>query len=173
MIDGPSAAFQLMINEELLTQTKKVNAETFRDALPSKVYQVLERKNSVCARSGFKLIMGVNLLASYTAVLWISALYNLRQLTSLPKLSADSNIQDLWYYLDNIAGIAKGVAPTLLVGRAVAGHTRPKDDCDGSPVSSLHFQPPSGPGPTSSQPEESTVQSAVLAMDIEAQPEHG
>lgn len=47
-----------MINEELLTQTKKVNAETFRDALPSKVYQVLERKNSVCARSGFKLIMG-------------------------------------------------------------------------------------------------------------------
>ncbi|SJL12938.1 uncharacterized protein ARMOST_16372 [Armillaria ostoyae] len=75
------------------------------------------------------------------------------------------------YYLAVIAGIAKGVAPTLLVGRAAAGHTRPRDDSDGSTVSSLHFHRSSAHSTTSSEPEESTVQSAVLAMDIEAQPE--
>ncbi|PBK70877.1 hypothetical protein ARMSODRAFT_1003375 [Armillaria solidipes] len=72
---------------------------------------------------------------------------------------------------DIIAGIAKGIAPTLLVGRAAAGHTRPREDSDGSTVSSLHFQTSSEPSTTSSQREESTVQSSVLAMDIEAQPE--
>ncbi|PBK70819.1 hypothetical protein ARMSODRAFT_1033678 [Armillaria solidipes] len=36
------------------------------------------------------------------------------------------------YYLENIAAIAKGVTPTLLVGRAAAGHTRPREDSDGS-----------------------------------------
>ncbi|PBK70850.1 hypothetical protein ARMSODRAFT_1083821 [Armillaria solidipes] len=74
-------------------------------------------------------------------------------------------------YTDAIAAIAKGVAPTLLVGRAAAGHTRPREDSDGSTVSSLHFQVPSEPGMTSSQREESTIQSSALAMDIEAQPE--
>ncbi|PBK70855.1 hypothetical protein ARMSODRAFT_1017633 [Armillaria solidipes] len=76
-----------------------------------------------------------------------------------------------WYYFDTIAAIAKGVAPTLLVGRAAAGHTLPREESDGSTVSSLHFQTPSELGTTSSQLEESTVQSSVLAMDIEAQPE--
>ncbi|PBK70871.1 hypothetical protein ARMSODRAFT_1033800 [Armillaria solidipes] len=92
------------------------------------------------------------------------------------------------YYLDAITAIAKvclrpsiplslikhftwGVAPTLLVGRAAAGHTRPREDSDRSTVSSLHFQTSSEPGTTSSQHEESTIQSSVLAMDIEAQPE--
>ncbi|KAK0486786.1 hypothetical protein EDD18DRAFT_1360451 [Armillaria luteobubalina] len=73
------------------------------------------------------------------------------------------------YYFDAIAGIAKGVAPTLLVGRAAAGHTRPREDGDGSTVSSLHFQTTSAHSTTSSQFEESTVQSLVLVMDIEAQ----
>ncbi|KAK0232287.1 hypothetical protein EDD85DRAFT_1025878 [Armillaria nabsnona] len=75
------------------------------------------------------------------------------------------------YYFDIIAGIAKGVAPTLLVGRAAAGHTCPRDDSDGSTVSSLHFQMSSAHSMTSSQPEESTIQNSVPAMDIEAQPE--
>ncbi|SJL12935.1 uncharacterized protein ARMOST_16369 [Armillaria ostoyae] len=75
------------------------------------------------------------------------------------------------YYVDVIASIAKGVAPTLLVGRAAAGHTLPRDDSDGSTVSSLHFQTTSEPSTTSSQLDDSTVQSSVLAMDIEAQPE--
>ncbi len=35
----------------------------------------------------------------------------------------------------------------------------------------VHFQTPSEPSTTSSQHEESTIQSSVLAMDIEAQPE--
>ncbi|KAK0192239.1 hypothetical protein F5146DRAFT_1120159 [Armillaria mellea] len=74
-----------------------------------------------------------------------------------------------WYYLDVIAATAKGVAPTLLVGRAAAGHTQPRDDNDGSTVSSLHFQTPSEHSTTSSQHEESTVQSSVLEIDIEAQ----
>ncbi|PBK94588.1 hypothetical protein ARMGADRAFT_1028995 [Armillaria gallica] len=69
------------------------------------------------------------------------------------------------------ASIAKGVAPTLLVGRAAAGHTRPRDDSDESTLSSLHFQTPSEPSTTSSQHEESTIQSSVFAVDIEAQPE--
>ncbi|PBK75007.1 hypothetical protein ARMSODRAFT_1055857 [Armillaria solidipes] len=73
--------------------------------------------------------------------------------------------------IKNCVGIVKGIAPTLLVGRAAAGHTRPRDDSDESTVSSLHFQTPSELGTTSSQLEESSVQSSVLGMDIEAQPE--
>ncbi len=62
-------------------------------------------------------------------------------------------------------------APTLLVGRAVAGHTCPKDDCDESAVSTLRFQTPSELCMMSFQ--ETTMQSAVLKMDIEAQPLEG
>ncbi|KAK0472719.1 hypothetical protein IW261DRAFT_1611415 [Armillaria novae-zelandiae] len=59
-------------------------------------------------------------------------------------------------YFDAIAAIAKGIAPTLIVGRVAAGHTRPKDDCDEITVSTLRFQ-------------EATMQSAVFEADIEAQ----
>ncbi|SJK98307.1 uncharacterized protein ARMOST_01572 [Armillaria ostoyae] len=72
-------------------------------------------------------------------------------------------------YLEVIAGIAKGVAPTLIIGRAAAGHTCPNDDYDESTVSSLHFQAPSEVGTTSFQ--ESTMESTVLEIDIEAQQE--
>ncbi|KAK0467768.1 uncharacterized protein EV420DRAFT_1684284 [Desarmillaria tabescens] len=45
-----------------------------------------------------------------------------------------------WYYLDGIASIARGVAPTLLLGRAAAGHTRPTEEQDESAtVSTLQF----------------------------------
>ncbi|PBK98784.1 hypothetical protein ARMGADRAFT_589170 [Armillaria gallica] len=74
-------------------------------------------------------------------------------------------------YFDVMTAIAKGVAPTLFVGRAAAGHTRPREDRDRSTVSSLHFQMASAHSVTSSQLEESTVQSSVFAMDIEAQTE--
>ncbi|KAK0454071.1 uncharacterized protein EV420DRAFT_1765885 [Desarmillaria tabescens] len=79
-------------------------------------------------------------------------------------------------YLDAIAGVARGVAPTLLVGRAAAGHTQPTEEHDeSSPVSTIRFQTSS----QSSQPSQpftssfqgSTMQSAVLDMDIEAQTE--
>ncbi|PBK79901.1 hypothetical protein ARMGADRAFT_1092677 [Armillaria gallica] len=72
-------------------------------------------------------------------------------------------------YFDVIAAIAKGIAPTLLVGRVAAGHTRPDDDCDESAISTLRFQPPLELGTTSLQ--ESTTRSAIFDTDIEAQPE--
>ncbi|KAK0238237.1 hypothetical protein EDD85DRAFT_952426 [Armillaria nabsnona] len=73
------------------------------------------------------------------------------------------------FYLDIIAGIAKGLAPTLLIGRAAAGYTCPDDEGDGSIISSLHFQAASEVGTTSFQ--ESTIESTVLESetDIEAQ----
>ncbi|SJL11315.1 uncharacterized protein ARMOST_14718 [Armillaria ostoyae] len=70
-------------------------------------------------------------------------------------------------YLEVIAVIAKGVAPTLIIGQAAAGHTRPNDDYDESTVSSLHFQAPSEVGTTSFQ--ESTIENTILETDIEAQ----
>ncbi|KAK0238230.1 hypothetical protein EDD85DRAFT_952409 [Armillaria nabsnona] len=75
------------------------------------------------------------------------------------------------FYLDTIASIAKGLAPTLLVGRAAAGHTRPKDDqCNEITVSTLHFQTPSEVGTTSLQEStRTTTESAILEIDIEAQ----
>ncbi|SJK98311.1 uncharacterized protein ARMOST_01576 [Armillaria ostoyae] len=93
-----------------------------------------------------------------------SALYSISLILFLAFDACDSFGM---YYLDAIAGITKGVAPTLLIGRAAAGHTHPNDDYDGSTVSSLHFQAPSEAGTTSIQ--ESIIESAVLEIDIEAQ----
>ncbi|KAK0478925.1 hypothetical protein IW261DRAFT_1628492 [Armillaria novae-zelandiae] len=73
------------------------------------------------------------------------------------------------HYLEIIAAIARGIAPTLLVGRAAAGHTHPKDNRNDSTVSTLHFWTPSELCLTSFL-EESTMQSAVFRIDIEAQP---
>ncbi|KAK0434383.1 uncharacterized protein EV420DRAFT_615899 [Desarmillaria tabescens] len=81
-----------------------------------------------------------------------------------------------WYYLDNIAAIAKGVAPTLLIGRAAAGHTQPTEEHDESAsVSTLRFQMASQSSqpsqPSTADFQESTRQSTVLEIDIEAQRE--
>ncbi|KAK0480820.1 hypothetical protein IW261DRAFT_1474746 [Armillaria novae-zelandiae] len=76
------------------------------------------------------------------------------------------------YYFDIIVCVVKGVAPTLLIGQAAAGHTHPRDDNGESTVSSIHFQTSPAHRMASSQLEESTIQSSVLAMDIEAQLEH-
>ncbi|KAK0434391.1 uncharacterized protein EV420DRAFT_1282588, partial [Desarmillaria tabescens] len=49
------------------------------------------------------------------------------------------SIRDSWelYYFDVIAGIAKGIAPTLLVGRITAGHrAHPDDSWQGSVIAS-------------------------------------
>ncbi|KAK0436049.1 uncharacterized protein EV420DRAFT_1673626 [Desarmillaria tabescens] len=79
-------------------------------------------------------------------------------------------------YFDAIAAIARGVAPTFLVGRAAAGHTHPTEEQDESAtVSTLLFQMSSQSSqpsqPSTSSFLESTRQSAVLEMDIEAQTE--
>ncbi|KAK0480817.1 hypothetical protein IW261DRAFT_1144346 [Armillaria novae-zelandiae] len=98
-----------------------------------------------------------------------SALYSMFLILDLAFVICGSDVQ--WYYLDIVVGTVKGVAPTLLVGRAAAGYTRPTYDSDRSTVSSLHFQTPSENDMASSRPEESSVQSSVLEMDIEARPE--
>ncbi|PBK94913.1 hypothetical protein ARMGADRAFT_1029257 [Armillaria gallica] len=74
------------------------------------------------------------------------------------------------YYLEVIAGIAKGVALTLLIGQAAAGHTHPNDDDSDNTVSSLHFQIASSEVGTTSY-QESTINSTVHEIDIEAQQE--
>ncbi|KAK0446393.1 uncharacterized protein EV420DRAFT_1767779 [Desarmillaria tabescens] len=102
-----------------------------------------------------------------------SALYSI----TLILLLAFLNHNDFgFYYIEAIAAIAKGVAPTLLVGRAAAGHTQPTEEHDESvTVSTLHFQTslqssqPSQPSMASFQ--HSTMQSGVLEVDIEAQRE--
>ncbi|KAK0480825.1 hypothetical protein IW261DRAFT_1563536 [Armillaria novae-zelandiae] len=102
-----------------------------------------------------------------------SALYSVSLILDLV-FATRENINSGVGYLNIIVSVAKGVAPTLLIGRAAAGHTRPRDDTNKSTLSSLHFQAPAEPSnQTSSQPEESPIQSAVLTMDIEAQPERG
>ncbi|KAK0220030.1 hypothetical protein IW262DRAFT_996943 [Armillaria fumosa] len=97
-----------------------------------------------------------------------SALYSISLILYLVFIVRDSFAS---YYLDTIAGIIKGVAPTLLIGRAAAGHTRPRDESDGSAstMSSLHFQVASEVGTTSFQG--STTESVALETDIEAQHE--
>ncbi|KAK0446383.1 uncharacterized protein EV420DRAFT_1484043 [Desarmillaria tabescens] len=79
------------------------------------------------------------------------------------------------YYFDAIAAIMKGVAPTLIVGRAAAGHTHPHEEHDeSSTVSTIHFQT-SSQSSQLSQPsmaifqDSNTMQSAVFEVDIEAQ----
>ncbi|KAK0194504.1 hypothetical protein F5146DRAFT_1036160 [Armillaria mellea] len=44
-----------------------------------------------------------------------------------------------YYYMDAMAAFARGVAPTLLIGRVAAGHARPDDSWEGSAMSSLQF----------------------------------
>ncbi|KAK0237989.1 hypothetical protein EDD85DRAFT_564158 [Armillaria nabsnona] len=95
-----------------------------------------------------------------------SALYSVSLILFLACTICDNRGE---VYFDVIAAIAKGIAPTLLVGRVAAGHTRPDDDCDESAISTLRFQPPLELGTTSLQ--ESTMRSAVFDTDIEAQPE--
>ncbi|PBK89759.1 hypothetical protein ARMGADRAFT_313719 [Armillaria gallica] len=58
-----------------------------------------------------------------------SALYSISLIVYLA-FTIRGNLGEI--YLDVIGAISKGTAPTLLVGRAAAGHTRPKDDCDES-----------------------------------------
>ncbi|SJL14770.1 uncharacterized protein ARMOST_18238 [Armillaria ostoyae] len=65
-------------------------------------------------------------------------------------------------YFDVLAGIARGIAPTLLVGRVAAGHARPDDSWQGSVISgSLRF----GGHATGGQ--------STLGNDLETQRERG
>ncbi|KAK0184678.1 hypothetical protein F5146DRAFT_1169748 [Armillaria mellea] len=72
------------------------------------------------------------------------------------------------YYTDILAGISKGIAPTLLIGRVAAGHARPDDSWHGSIVSSLRFGQLGGRNQTSTQ---DSMIAINLDDDLEAQGE--
>ncbi|KAK0464823.1 hypothetical protein IW261DRAFT_1613476 [Armillaria novae-zelandiae] len=73
----------------------------------------------------------------------------------------------LLHYFDALSAIAKGIAPTLLIGRVAAGHARPDDSWRGSIASSLRFgASPRGQTQTSLQQDYMT--SAILDDDLEA-----
>ncbi|KAK0448487.1 uncharacterized protein EV420DRAFT_1711847 [Desarmillaria tabescens] len=77
----------------------------------------------------------------------------------------DASNSSAYYYIDRLAAILRGVTPTLLIGRIVAGHARPDDSWQGSIASSLNFRP--GHSQTSSQ--EDSMISINLSDDLEAQ----
>ncbi|KAK0209176.1 hypothetical protein DFS33DRAFT_1308088 [Desarmillaria ectypa] len=66
-----------------------------------------------------------------------SALYAVTLILYVALFARGSNAL---YYFDPIAGITRGIAPTLLVGRVAAGHARADDSWKGSVItSSLRF----------------------------------
>ncbi|KAG7441210.1 uncharacterized protein BT62DRAFT_923438 [Guyanagaster necrorhizus] len=69
-------------------------------------------------------------------------------------------------YFDYLAAVARGIAPTLLVGRVAAGHTCPDDSWQGSVISgSLQFGTHSGG--------QSSQQDSMISIDLESQQEIG
>ncbi len=67
--------------------------------------------------------------------------------------------------------VSQGIAPTLLVGRVVAGHTRSDDSWQGSTMSSLHFRTSRSQNSEEMSLEEEVSQSFMLDRDLEAQRE--
>ncbi|KAK0479639.1 hypothetical protein IW261DRAFT_1593621 [Armillaria novae-zelandiae] len=72
------------------------------------------------------------------------------------------------HYFDCLVGMARGIAPTLLVGRVAAGHARPDDSWQGSVISgSLRFRV---------RPRAQDSQDSTMSDDLEAherEDEHG
>ncbi|KAK0194502.1 hypothetical protein F5146DRAFT_1036156 [Armillaria mellea] len=70
-------------------------------------------------------------------------------------------------YMDTTGAFARGVAPTLLIGRVAAGHARPDDSWEGSVTSSLRF------GRDSEQigSQDDATQSVTVDNDLEIPPE--
>ncbi|KAK0219789.1 hypothetical protein EDD85DRAFT_942044 [Armillaria nabsnona] len=70
-------------------------------------------------------------------------------------------------YTDTMAAFARGVAPTLLIGRVAAGQARPDDSWEGSVISSLQF------GRDSEQmgSQDDATQSVTVDDDLEIPPE--
>ncbi|KAK0466021.1 uncharacterized protein EV420DRAFT_1709701 [Desarmillaria tabescens] len=66
-------------------------------------------------------------------------------------------------YLDSVATVSQGIAPTLIAGRVAAGHARPDDSWVGSVMSSLRFGSVGNLIPTSSQG------SVIINDDLKAQ----
>ncbi|SJK98315.1 uncharacterized protein ARMOST_01580 [Armillaria ostoyae] len=95
-----------------------------------------------------------------------SALYSISLIVYLALLiRADFGL----YYLDVIASIAKGIAPTLIVGRITAGHrARPDDSWQGSVIGSASIRSRSQEHSRTSFREDDRT-SPILDRDLEAQ----
>ncbi|KAK0496172.1 hypothetical protein EDD18DRAFT_233414 [Armillaria luteobubalina] len=77
------------------------------------------------------------------------------------------------YYLDITASIAKGIAPTLLVGRITTGHrAHPDDSSQGSEIASASIMSQEQEHSRTSSQEDRPA-SLVLDADLEAQRESG
>ncbi|KAK0498870.1 hypothetical protein EDD18DRAFT_53674 [Armillaria luteobubalina] len=70
-------------------------------------------------------------------------------------------------YMETVASIARGVAPTLLIGRVAAGQARPDDSWQGSVMSSLRF----GQDSEQMRSQDSTTESDTVDIDLEVLPE--
>ncbi|KAG7451849.1 uncharacterized protein BT62DRAFT_1071059 [Guyanagaster necrorhizus] len=88
-----------------------------------------------------------------------SALYSLSLITYVVVFSCNTSASP---YIDIITGTARGIAPTLLVGRVAAGHARSDDSWQGSIVSSLRF---------GAHSRESQQDSSATSTDLEGQQE--
>ncbi|KAK0465934.1 uncharacterized protein EV420DRAFT_1709344 [Desarmillaria tabescens] len=110
---------------------------------------------------------GLGGLGAYRHVIEVfvesSALYSLSLIVYVAVFCYDT---PAGAYIDVVAGVARGIAPTLLVGRVAAGHARPDDSWQGGIMSSLHFSTRLG-GQRSQQ------ESSATSDDPEAQSERG
>ncbi|KAK0466058.1 uncharacterized protein EV420DRAFT_808464 [Desarmillaria tabescens] len=97
-----------------------------------------------------------------------SALYAVSLVLYVAVFARGSNA---FYYLDPIAGITRGIAPTLLVGRVAAGHARADDSWHGSVMTSpLRF----GQDKTGNSSQQDSVVTRTgygFEDDLEARPE--
>ncbi|PBK67617.1 hypothetical protein ARMSODRAFT_1086114 [Armillaria solidipes] len=72
-------------------------------------------------------------------------------------------------YVDVMAAIVRGIAPTLLVGRVAAGHARSDQSWQGSVISSLHFGTRRFRARDQSSTEVETLQSVGIDKDWEVE----
>ncbi|SJL13521.1 uncharacterized protein ARMOST_16965 [Armillaria ostoyae] len=74
----------------------------------------------------------------------------------------------IFFYSDVVAGIAKGIAPTLLFERIAAGRAHLDEAWEGSVISSLHFGSHLS-DQTQSDSEGDVMTSVIADSDLEAQ----
>ncbi|PBK64444.1 hypothetical protein ARMSODRAFT_961956 [Armillaria solidipes] len=82
-----------------------------------------------------------------------------------------SYVSGTYMYFDCIGTIARGVAPTLLVGRVASGHARPDDSWQGRTVSSLRFRSVNTRHNAQMNTHDDGMLSGTFSGDVEAQSE--
>ncbi|KAK0193276.1 hypothetical protein F5146DRAFT_375427 [Armillaria mellea] len=93
----------------------------------------------------YRIVAVVRRLRTYRHVIEVfvesSALYSLSLILYVAVFCYDTPAS---FYVDVVAGVARGIAPTLLVGRVAAGQARPDDSWQGSIMSSLQWRSQQG-----------------------------